>query len=117
MIPLPTTTILVKRPSVEDDPTDESTFTTVVSGVRAHISTSRGRENMSGGGTQELVYWRLSCDPCDLTRFDMVVDEKTGEEYNVEWARLRQGIGGLDHIEAGLNQITGVVSQPSRSDF
>lgn len=119
MIPTSTTTIRIERPTHDPDidPLESQGAPMVVAtGVRAHISTSRGREAAAGGGSQEIVYFRLSCDVVDLTRYDTVIDENTSEVYNVEWARLRRGFG-LEHMEAGLNQISGVVSQPSRSDF
>jgi hypothetical protein len=113
-IPVATTRITVLRVPAdpERDPTDAQPDAEVVrSGVRAHISTSRGREVIGGASTQEVVYFRLSCDPVDIQKDDQVRDEQTDEVYEVEWARLRQGLG-LDHEEAGLKQVKGVVSQP-----
>lgn len=119
MIPIFTTTIRIERPTHDPDvdPLESQGAPVVVAtGVRAHISTSRGREAPAGGGSQEIVYFRLSCDTVDLSRYDTVIDEKTGEVYDVEWARERLGFG-LEHIQAGLKQISGVDSHPSRSDF
>src|SRR5688572_11833781 len=116
MIPIATTTIRIERLPAHDpaiDPLEAEGERSVASaGVRAHISTSRGRE--SATGTQEIVFFRLSCDVVALNRFDVVVDENTSEEYQVEWVRRRRGFG-LDHMEAGLRQTSGVVSVPSRS--
>lgn len=119
MIPISTTTIRIERPTHDPDvdPLESHGEPTVVAtGIRAHISTSRGRESAAGGGSQEIVYFRLSCDLVDITRYDTVIDENTQEVYDVEWARERRGFG-LEHMEAGLKQVAGVVSQPSRSDF
>lgn len=111
MIPLSTTTITIQRADPADEPyEDESPRTTVASGVKAHISTSRGSEAVVGGD-QEVVYFRLTCDPCDLKHTDQVTDDVTGLVYDVEWARLRRGLG-MDHVEAGLRQVEGVVSTP-----
>lgn len=111
MIPFATTTITVRRPAPTDEPYETPGPTSVVaSGVRAHISTSRGSENVVGGD-QEVVYFRLTCDPVDLDHADFVDDEATGLVYDCEWARLRRGLG-LDHVEAGLRQVEGVVSSP-----
>ena len=106
---LHTTTIGVLRISADParDPYDAKPAAEVIaSGIRAHISTPRGREQ-TAGGSQEVVEFRLSCDPVDLRHTDEVQDEQTGALYEVTWARVRQGLG-LDHIEAGLKQVAGV---------
>lgn len=112
MIPVNTTTISVLRVPVDPtaDPTDPKPAPEVIArGVRAHISTSRGSEEVSVGSSQEVVYFRMSCDPTDLTGQDQVRDEQTDEVYDVTWARQRIGFG-LDHTQAGLKQVRGVVS-------
>lgn len=111
-IPVATTSIRILRPAGADEPYETpGTPTVVATGVRAHISTSRGTENVAGG-SQEIVYFRMSCDPVDLQHQDRVEDEATGLIYNVEWARLRRGLG-LDHVEAGMKQVEGAISQAS----
>lgn len=112
-IPLATTTIRILRvpPDPERDPTDVAPAEVeVASGVRAHISTNSGSEQVSAGASQERIYFRLAADPCDLDNEDAVVDLRTGERYQVEWVRQRQERPGLEHTQAGLRQITGVVS-------
>lgn len=117
MIPVATTTIRVLRQvpapepyeAAEDDHGDPVAPTVIAAGVRAQISTSKGAESSSG--TQEIVDFRLSCDPVELDHDDRVEDERTNLVYEVTWARQRFGLG-LDHTEAGLRQITGVVSSP-----
>ncbi|MBM4414904.1 MAG: hypothetical protein FJ035_01235 [Chloroflexi bacterium] len=107
-VPLATTTIAVLRVPVDAtrDPYDaQPAADTVASGVRAHISSPSGREHVAGG-SQEVVEFRLACDPVDLRHTDRVQDEQTGSTYEVVWARPRQGLG-LDHIEAGLKQVSG----------
>ena len=116
MISVATTTISVLR--VPSDPTrdpldPQPEAEVVASKVRAHISTSRGSERVSSGGAQEVVYFRLSCDPTDIRYEDQVRDETTGEVYEVEWARQRIGLG-LDHTQCGLKQVAGVVSGVGR---
>lgn len=113
-IPVATTTIRVLRVPADPtrDPLDPQPAAAVVaSGVRAVISTSRGREP-SPSGTQEVVEFRLSCDPVEIRHTDSIQDEATGDTYEVVWARPRTGLG-LEHAEAGLRQVTGVVSQPN----
>lgn len=114
MITVVTTTISVLRYPIDPtaDPTDPRLEPSVIaSGVRAHISTSRGSEEVGSGATQEIVTFRLSCDPTDLTNDDVVRDEQSGEEYEVLWARHREGLG-LSHTQAAMRQVSGVVSHP-----
>lgn len=108
-VPVATTTIAVLRVPFDParDPYDAKPAAEVIaSGLRAHISTPRGREQIAGG-SQEVVEFRLSCDPVDLRHTDQVRDEQTDAVYDVTWARVRRGLG-LDHIEAGLKQVAGV---------
>ena len=108
-IPLATTQISVLRVAADParDPYDAKPAAAVIaSGIRAHISTPNGREQ-TAGGSQEVVEFRLSCDPVDLRHTDQVQDEATGAVYEVTWARAREGLG-LDHVEAGLKQVAGV---------
>ncbi|MCK9496594.1 MAG: hypothetical protein M0R75_14020 [Dehalococcoidia bacterium] len=109
-----TTTIAVLRVPADParDPLDPKPPAAVIAcGVPAHISTSRGSEEVSSGGSQEVVYFRMSCAVTDLRSTDQVRDEVTGEVYEVTWARERRGLG-LDHTQAGLKQVAGVVSEP-----
>jgi hypothetical protein len=111
MLPIATTTIAVLRVPVTGDPLDPQPAPAVVaSGVRAHISTSNGSEVTSSGASQAVIYFRLACDPTDLTKDDQVRDERTGEVYEVEWARHRQELG-MAHVQAGMKQTEGVVSR------
>lgn len=110
-IPIHTTTIRVLRVPAdpERDPTEAQPDAEVIAaGVRAHISTSTGTEIVAGGASQEIVNFRLSSDPADIQHTDRIEDERTGEVYEVTWARQRIGVG-LDHTQAGLRQVTGVV--------
>lgn len=116
MIPFATTTIAVLRVPAdpERDPEDEQPSAAVVaSGIRAHISTSSGREELQGASTQEIVEFRLTCDTADLRADDQVRDETTQELYEVAWARHRVGLG-LDHMEGGLRQVRGALPAPGR---
>jgi hypothetical protein len=107
-VPLATTTVAVLRVPADTarDPYDaQPAPETVASGVRAHISSPSGRERVAGG-SQEVVEFRLACDPVDLRHTDRVQDEQCGAIYEVVWARPRKGLG-LDHVEAGLKQVSG----------
>lgn len=118
MIPVATTTVTVKRvPSDPDrDPYDpQPDPVVVVSGVRAHITTARGSEDR-GGSDRSHVHFRMSCDQYagGLLHTDTVEDEQSGEVYEVKWAVARTALG-LDHIQAGMDQISGVVSTVRRA--
>jgi len=109
-VPLHTTTISVLRLPADParDPYDPQPAPEVVaSGIHAHISSPSGRER-TAGGSQEVVEFRLSCDPVEIRHTDRVQDEQTGMVYEVTWARERQGLR-LDHTQAGLKQVAGVV--------
>ena len=111
-IPLATTTISVLRvPADPDrDPYDpQPEPETVVSGIRAHLSLGQGQETVAGG-SQQVVNWRLSCDPFNqgLHHKDQVVNEQSGSVYEVVYSETREGMG-MDHFQAGLTQVSGVV--------
>lgn len=111
-IPISTTTVTVLRVpgSATRDPYDpEPAATTVAAGVPAHISTSYGREQQRGG-SQSVTSLRLSCDPipAGLLHTDRILDDKTGEVYEVTWAVARFGLG-MDHLQGGLRQVSGVI--------
>lgn len=107
MLPLTTTTIAVSRipaSATRDDYDTDPAPSTIATGVRAHIGQPSGAE-VNAGGSREEVTFRLDCDPTDLAHTDRVVDETTSAAYDVIWARSRAG--PLDHIEAGLRQVSG----------
>lgn len=117
MIPTATTTVRVLRwpPPAEDaevvGPYEDRTAgetveqEVVVEGVRAHISTGAGAQRPQGQGTQEIVIFRMACDPCDVQHGD-TVEDAAGEQYEVVWARRRRGLG-LDHMQVGMRQVSG----------
>lgn len=111
MIPLATTTITVTRPgstAYQDGYTPAPAPTPVAAGVRAHLSAPSGAEAVQGGSA-ETVQWRLTCDPVDLHHADTIVDDSTGDTFEVVWARSRPGLG-VDHTVAGLLQRSGVAA-------
>lgn len=108
MIPLATTSITVKQPASGGDPYEQASTSTVVTGVRAHIGSARGREHIVGG-SKETLDASLSCDPCDITHTCFVIDEATGETFEVVWAQRRRGLG-IDHVEGGLRRVKGASS-------
>lgn len=106
-IPLATTTISVLRRDVDDvDPYDTPpAASTIAAGVRAVIGSPAGAEDITGA-EQETVTFRLDCDPTDLQHRDQVVDDQTGDVFDVVWSRDRTGLG-LDYTQAGLRQVQG----------
>jgi Phage head-tail joining protein len=112
-LPIWSTTITVQRFPADptDDPWDEAlVWSEVATGVRAHISVLSGREEVAGG-SQEIVTFRLDCDPTDIFYQDRVQDETTGDIYEVEWAERRRGnLLGLEHTQAQLKQVTGIAA-------
>lgn len=107
MIPLATTTVTVTRPASDPDRDLPQTPTDVAAGVRAHISAPSGQE-LRAGGSRERVDARLTCDVIDLQHGDTITDDTTGDEWRCTSARQRLGLG-LDHVEAGLVAVSGVV--------
>ncbi len=117
-IPIATTTISIKRPPAADAGKDayddnKTPMTTIASGVRAVFSSPGGSTAIGGGehgptGSQEVVGWQLLADPCDLRHIDTVVDDTTGQEFAVSWAKARQDPDGdLDHVVAGVDEVQG----------
>lgn len=112
MIPLATTTISVVRGAdlSDVDPWDRTPTAggeTIAAGVRAVIDSPSGQEG--GPGDTETLQFTLMCDPTDVTFRDTIVDETTGESYQVVWTKLVPAPPGsdLDHVQAGLKQVTG----------
>lgn len=103
---LATTTVRVERPAGIGDPYEPDEPGVVVEHVPAHISGPAGAENRVGG-SQEVAAARLLVPAgTDLTRLDRIVDEATGDCWEVTWTRVRRGLG-LDHRVAGLVAVEG----------
>lgn len=118
-LPLATTTIAVRRPTNPptedpygdgyDDPADrDDAAPTVATGVRAVIApTLAGSTGGEVGGQSEVVEFRLTADPCDLTYGDTVLDEVTAEEFLVIWSHTQPAVAGLEHVQAKLRTVKG----------
>lgn len=102
MIPLATTTITVEA-QTETEPGEGRTATTVATGRRAVIGSPGGVERYAPGGGSTTITHGLQVGPtpelADAT--SVVVDEATGDRYEVVWVAHRTGLG-LDHTVAGL---------------
>lgn len=113
-IPLATTTITVTgvRPQSSIDPDAEGydapapAPTTLSTGVRACISNPTGSRSTPN---DELDIYTLSCDPVDLNRFDIVLDETTGTQYMVDSVTISPAeTFGLEHTKATLRLTKGL---------
>lgn len=105
MITLATTTVTVQTGS-EDEPGEGITWTTGARHVRAHFSTPSGSELARPGGGMTTITATALLDPCTVSHTDRLVDDQTGEVWQVEWCRTRRGLG-LDHVEAGVKRVEG----------
>lgn len=119
-IPLATTTITVigVRPQSALDPDGEgygdttSTPSVLVTGLRACISRPAFRRQV--GETDQEDVKALRCDPFEITRFDAIVDETTGEEYEVVSAGPSEPVQwGLQHTVAFIKISRGMVGKVS----
>lgn len=118
MIPLATTTISVLRVPA-DEPADGEDYrdpydaqperTVVVAGVRARIGQPSSRERVAGG-TQAITDLALWCDPFNgaLLATDHVLDEATGDVYELAGPGFHQRGLDLDHFVAPIKQIVGL---------
>jgi hypothetical protein len=118
-LPYNTTTITIYRPSEASsnaEPysgSDNTDFQVVAKNVRAQIGTfSRtvSATEVRRGGESSTQVLQLACDipPCGLTHHDKIVDETTGEGYQIDWCFKRIGLG-LDHYTAELFAWDGLV--------
>lgn len=106
MLPVKTHSVRVIRPDLSSDDVSTSPATALVaSGLDAVFSAPRGFSQIVGGD-KEVVDANLSVDSDDVRATDIVVDEATGETYQVSWVRYRPGLN-LDHTEAGVRLVIG----------
>lgn len=99
------TTVAIRRPALGGDDYSGATYTTVATGVRAWVTPLYGAESATGG--QSVVTFRLQADPCDLRHYDQVVDERTGEVFDVLWVRAVGIAAGRAHVEGELKRVEG----------
>ena len=107
MIAVATTTVTV-RTITEDEPGEGRTVTSTARHVRAHFSAVSGSESTSPGGGQSTLSGTALLDPCTVAHTDQLVDENTGEVWEVQATRLNRGVG-LDHVRCEVKRIEGVV--------
>lgn len=109
MIPFATTTVTVNRPpegALEDDSQAPWTYVTVTTGIPANFIYLSGNEARTGGN-RERVDRRCIVDyGVDIRYYDQLVDDVTGDVWQVAWSRPRTGLG-LDHLEIGVYAVVG----------
>lgn len=118
MIPYAPTSITVMRPRDMSDVEPYSgveQFEVVARGVRASIgafSRTVSATEIRRGGEQSTTVLQLTCDipESGITHNDRVIDETTGEEYGVDWAFKRIGLG-VDHYTCEIFQSKGLVDR------
>lgn len=101
-IPTSTTTVAVLTPA-QAEPYEAAAWATTSTGTRAVIGAPSGREGMATGSA-EVVDAVMVADPVAVAHGQRVLDEGTGETWEVAWVRARTGLG-LDHTRAGLRRV------------
>lgn len=114
---LATTTITVYgvRPQ-SDDPDDTPIATILAEGVRACIS--RPTSSRDTDNNDEVDEYALRCDVFapGLSRHDTVLDDRTGERYDVRTVALSPTtILGLQHLRATLRKCEGLSGDEPRT--
>lgn len=102
MIPVASTTVALLVPSADDWGGAGSVWTTVGTGIRAHLSALSGAASSAQEGQGSAVTHRLLCDPAAVTPDMRVLDETTGETYQVDWVQAKPR--PLGHVAAGLHR-------------
>src|SRR5216684_2432430 len=96
MIPLATHLITVKRPPEDPllDAYDQPiNYVPYVEHVRATIDRYRGTGQLEFvGGQRESMKLFMVCDPVDLQYTDIIMDEATGQIYDIAWVIQRENI-------------------------
>ncbi len=112
-IPLATTTVSIygRRPQSLNDPDAEGydpappAPTLRASGIRASITAPGAEPN----APQQADTYAFRCDPTNIDRFDLIVDEQSGDTY--ELRELRDSLPttwGLEHHVGTLVRVKGL---------
>lgn len=118
MIPIATTTVTVKgvRPQQAIDrdsegyPDDTTVAPSVLTtGLRATITKPAFKRHL--GSIDQADIYALRTDPFDINRFDTVIDESDGTEYEVTYAGPSKPVQwGLVHTVAYIRAVKGQTS-------
>jgi hypothetical protein len=116
-IPLQTTTVTVmgRRPQAPVDPDlegyepDPLPLITLVTGLRASITLPSSRRQVAS--TDQTDVYVLRTDPFEINRYDIVIDESDGVEYEVSSAVPSKPVSwGLQHTIAYITLSKGLSS-------
>jgi hypothetical protein len=121
MLPFATTSVTVKKPSESQSFSEPgfdgyySQLDVEVTGIRACITNPRGSETSSDlrrsySGEQAKVGAKLYCDLFDgkLEYKDAIVDDSTGETYEVVSMPFKRVGAGIDYWVCEILQIEGL---------
>lgn len=96
-------------PGSEDDwggaPDPETGYAVVASGIRAHLSAPSANAAFTPGGSAVTTQFRLLADPCAITDDMRIIDEITGDTYQVDWSLHRPE--PMAHVVAGVSRSAG----------
>lgn len=107
MLPFAATTVTVKRlpaDATRDGYDDVPARTTAKTGLRATIGAPSGRETVVAGD-RTVVTFTLNTDPFDFQPTDQIIDETTGQTYELIWSRTRTAL--IPHTEGRLMRASG----------
>lgn len=108
MLPLVTNRFTIQRASNIDgdsgDPLDWETIRTGVLGTPSYFS---GSESVAHGSRERVDVRMFLPFELDLTHYDRILDEDTGDTWSVAYVRKRRGLG-INHTIAGCYEVTGV---------
>lgn len=105
---LTTTTVTIEERSVTE-PYEAPLWTASTTGVPAHIGDPSGAERIVGGSQENIDAVLLAEAGTPIFYTSRIVDDVTGDRFEVVWVQDRQGLG-LDHVKAGLRRTTGLAS-------
>lgn len=106
MLPLVTTSVTLSRPSAGVDPYEAQGYATTVSGVPGTVSQS-GQTGRAVGGAQDVEdAFALLAEGTDVRAGDRLVDDTSGETWDVGTVRARYELG-LGHVRCGLRRSSG----------
>lgn len=106
-LPLATTTVTVRRS--HGDPYDPDPTEPIAAGTPAHFGYPSGSETRAGGERSVTSMVLLFPATPPLSEADTVIDDPTGQRWEVTWVARRRGVG-LDHQRAGVRRVMGAAS-------
>lgn len=107
MLPLATATYTWQRATNisgdSGDPLDWQTLETGIPGTSSYLS---GSESVAHGSRERVDMRIFMPADRDFKHFDRIIDEQTGDEWSIAYARKRLGLG-ISHTMLGCYEVTG----------